>query len=265
MTVSHRFTVVLSLVIGAALSIPEPAYATGSNRKMPREAHESCTPQFDQAPKLKRGRAPIFPASKSLKNEGGYAVVEYDIGANGKVSQVRVLDTDYVYFGNHAINAMSKWKFRPARRDGEAIAVTCRMQWDYGNKLRQDAFGDTPAKPQERRALRASHSDGSVQQVILVNSVQPTYPAQALRVCLEGRVELGFVILEDGTTDNLRVLSAQPRGVFERTTLEAVTQWVFRPIMKDGAPARQAATQMVEYTLPTGANCPTREEDRSGQ
>lgn len=60
-------------------------------------------------------------------------------------------------------------------------------------------------------------------------TVQPRYPAQARRQGIGGTVELGFVILADGSVAEVTVLSATPPGTFEREAIEAMQRWRFEP------------------------------------
>jgi len=64
------------------------------------------------------------------------------------------------------------------------------------------------------------------------------YPALAIRREIEGYVDVIFDVTEYGSTDNIRVLAAQPEGVFERAAIKAVAQWRYQPKMVDEKPVR---------------------------
>lgn len=59
--------------------------------------------------------------------------------------------------------------------------------------------------------------------------VPPEYPARAQRRGLEGYVEVRFTIRADGSVDgdSLRVIDAEPRNVFERAAMRAISRWQF--------------------------------------
>jgi protein TonB len=59
--------------------------------------------------------------------------------------------------------------------------------------------------------------------------VNPQYPRRALLRKIEGYVVVGFTIQPDGTTTALEILDAEPKGVFDRSALEAVRRWRFEP------------------------------------
>ena len=62
----------------------------------------------------------------------------------------------------------------------------------------------------------------------------PIYPHNAIVRELSGWVHLQFDVSESGATQNVRVLAAEPRGVFERSAIKAVSGWRYTPRIVDG-------------------------------
>jgi protein TonB len=83
----------------------------------------------------------------------------------------------------------------------------------------------TPAAPTPAPARSSA--------LVAVSTPQPEYPQDALRRGTTGAVTLEFTVNPDGSVSNLTVVSATPRGVFERGVQNAVRRWRFQPI---GAP-----------------------------
>lgn len=57
----------------------------------------------------------------------------------------------------------------------------------------------------------------------------PTYPFDAQRKGIEGRVTLRFVVDENGQVQNPEVIEAEPAGVFEQAALAAIVKYKFDP------------------------------------
>jgi len=57
--------------------------------------------------------------------------------------------------------------------------------------------------------------------------VPARYPIDALRGGVTGKVDLEFRIAADGSVRDVRVIRAQPTGVFEQAAVAALRQWRF--------------------------------------
>jgi len=60
--------------------------------------------------------------------------------------------------------------------------------------------------------------------------VQPAYPSSAIARGTEGYVVVRFDVTSAGNTDNISVIEANPKGVFERASIDAVRKWKFQPV-----------------------------------
>jgi TonB family protein len=66
--------------------------------------------------------------------------------------------------------------------------------------------------------------------LVATNTPQPPYPPQALRQKLSGEVTVSFVVNTDGSVSQVHVVSAKPRGVFDRGVVTTVGRWRFQPV-----------------------------------
>lgn len=59
--------------------------------------------------------------------------------------------------------------------------------------------------------------------------VQPRYPINAVEDRIEGMVRLRFNVEADGSTSDIKVIDAQPEGVFGKEAVRALAQWRYEP------------------------------------
>lgn len=95
----------------------------------------------------------------------------------------------------------------------------------------------------------AGAGDGDVIPIV---QIEPQYPREALINCVGGVVNLEFTILEDGSVEDPKVLSADPPRLFDRSALRAILRWKFKPRVVDGRPVKRRATLPLEFNKPEG-------------
>ncbi|WP_267222320.1 energy transducer TonB [Dyella silvae] len=98
-------------------------------------------------------------------------------------------------------------------------------------------------------ASNASPSSAATHGPVLLRNVSPRYPTNAMRSNQEGWVEVTFTITPDGNVDDVKVLDAEPRHVFDRAAVEAVTRWKYQPATQDGAPVSAQEKRRIVFKL----------------
>lgn len=86
-------------------------------------------------------------------------------------------------------------------------------------------------------------------EVIPLNDIRPEYPDYALRRGIQGHVKLAFTINRAGAVENLRVLEASPRNVFEREARRAAVRWRFAPRTEGGLAVAREAVKTLYFRL----------------
>jgi protein TonB len=81
-------------------------------------------------------------------------------------------------------------------------------------------------------------SSGRGNALVPTSTPQPPYPPQALRGKVSGEVTVAFTVNTDGSVGKVRIVSAKPRGVFDRGVLAAVNRWRFQPVDEPQASTR---------------------------
>ncbi|MFT5712010.1 MAG: protein TonB [Glaciecola sp.] len=69
--------------------------------------------------------------------------------------------------------------------------------------------------------------------------IPPDYPPQAARDGKEGWVRLSFTINEQGGVEDVEVLDADPKRIFDRNAKRALRKWKYRPQIVDGVAQKQ--------------------------
>lgn len=64
--------------------------------------------------------------------------------------------------------------------------------------------------------------------------LDPEYPRKAAMQGIEGWVRLKFDITEMGTVENVQVVDAKPKRIFNMAAKRALLKWKYRPKMEDG-------------------------------
>ena len=85
--------------------------------------------------------------------------------------------------------------------------------------------------------------------LVAVSRMPPLYPLQARRTNVEGWVEVSFLVDENGLVSDIRILQADPPGMFEESTRRAVANWRFQPGTVMGQPVRTRVTTTVRFEL----------------
>jgi TonB family protein len=106
-----------------------------------------------------------------------------------------------------------------------------------------NALGTTV--PAEAKPL---HVGGQVAQANLVTKVNPVYPKAAKVAGVQGTVNLEAIISKEGVPIDIRVLDS-PSDDLTQSSLEAVRQWRYKPVLLNGNPVEVITTIVVNYTL----------------
>lgn len=79
--------------------------------------------------------------------------------------------------------------------------------------------------------------------------VDPKLPRRIVEKQLEGRVVVKALVDEKGRVQKVRIVSSEPKGVFEPHVREAVKQWQFQPARYEGEPVKTWIELPFEFEL----------------
>jgi protein TonB len=87
-----------------------------------------------------------------------------------------------------------------------------------------------------------------VSRGLLVKQTQPTYPPSAIRMHVEGAVELSATISKEGDISAVKVLSGDPQ--LAGAAADAVMRWKYKPYLLNGEPVEIQTQITVNFKLP---------------
>lgn len=106
-----------------------------------------------------------------------------------------------------------------------------------------------PAAPPASVGEASSQPGGPEHEVMPLNDVRPEYPYRARQQGIEGHIKLAFTISPAGRVENIRVLEASPRNVFDREARRAAARWRFAPRTENGVAVSREAVKTLHFRL----------------
>ena len=103
---------------------------------------------------------------------------------------------------------------------------------------------DTASKP----VLQRLNVSQGVSQGLLIKKVDPVYPANALRLRIEGAVELMATISKAGDITQVQVLSGDQQ--LTGAALDAVKRWKYKPYLLNGEPVEIQTQVTIRFKIP---------------
>ena len=126
------------------------------------------------------------------------------------------------------------------QHDQDALLQVAYAQLEHLYEEKGDA---TAARELQRRRLERLPAQDEAPAPLF--RVAPSYP----RTESSGFVEVQLLIGADGSVQGTVVLRAEPKGVFEKSAIEAVRQWKYRPKIVAGKAVPFACLQRIDFTM----------------
>lgn len=89
----------------------------------------------------------------------------------------------------------------------------------------------------------------TIERVELVRIKAPVYPPRCLRMGIEGVVKVRVLVGEDGVPQEITLAKSSGEPLLDQAAMEAVKDWIFKPGMRNGLPARAWAVVPIEFKL----------------
>lgn len=164
----------------------------------------------------------------------------------------------YVVAGSRELSTRLLDRASAAGRDGK----TAQMEADLAQARRWGADPkDIQAVQQaSRRAPTAKPATAAAGAAVPPADLQtklkrtryaaPEYPEKALTQKISGAVTVEFVVSTSGEPLDVRVVSAEPAGTFDRAAIAAVKRWRYEPLVINNVPQEVPARTTIKFNLP---------------
>jgi len=198
----------------------------------------------DTPPTPKFRVKPQYPFELRKAGVVGRAVIEFIVDTQGDVRNARVVSCTHDEFGEAALAAVSKWKFKPGIKDGRA--VNTRLQAPLEFTLNDESPAGPRPSPHPLQGITAGSSvapqppsvdSGAVYPFEdLMENKQGTLEATIL-ISVEGMVvdttwqgepDADFKLAIEAMLDSVRFPAAVEDGKAVAKTLDL--KWVFNPL-----------------------------------
>lgn len=158
---------------------------------------------------------------------GGVVVLTAIFNADGRITNIRVVRSLPFGLTEEAILALSKFKFRPAIKDG--VPVSVRLSLEFAFDLLDGPVNTSVKRPK------------------IVHLEPPVYTEEARVNNIKGKVILNAQFNMDGTITNIRVMQGLPFGLTEEA-IKAAQKIKFEPGRQFNQPITM--TDKIEFKFP---------------
>ncbi len=167
----------------------------------------------DSGPVATRRVTPDLP--DSVVGTDATAEVEFIVDQFGNVVNPTIVATSHEEFGASAIDAITRWRFKPAVQNSQPVATRVRQKFTMHQQVFVVEHNPADSQPKVRK------------------TVQPEVP-EALRG-VQGQVDVLLAIDETGNVTDAQVRNAT-YDEFSAPAIAAARQWKFAAAVREGKP-----------------------------
>ena len=105
-----------------------------------------------------------------------------------------------------------------------------RLSFEINPKLTGGMPVAPPAKGPTIFPFKDFYDQGEVDRMpMAIFKMKPIYPYRARRLNITGKVDVKFLVGENGYVSNITILRSTPPGIFDESVLKALPSWRFSP------------------------------------
>ena len=182
----------------------------------------------------------------------GSAQVVVNVNEKGEIEDVYLSQYTHPVFGKLAEEYIRKWKFKPAKLNGEPLSVIKPFDFRFEDRRGVFALGIHEAAATKLRFSnfvggKKIYSPRELDQIPEpISMVTPLFPEEFKGKKVRGTATVLFYIDEEG---NIRMphVTEYSHESFGKTALLAVDQWKFKPPMVKGKPVSIQVRQVFNF------------------
>lgn len=98
--------------------------------------------------------------------------------------------------------------------------------------------------------LKGAYEIGEIDgPLVAIAQVPPVYPLRAKTRGIEGWVKVKFLVNNQGLVENLEIIEAAPKDIFDTCTRKCVSAWRFSPGTVEGEPVTTRVITTIRFEL----------------
>ncbi len=182
-------------------------------------------------PQVVKQVLPEYPWALRLNGNEGHVMLEFVVGADGEVRNPMIVQSTHPEFEAPAIEALLKWKFKPAVVEGRPVNTRLQQPIRFemmGPRGGVEAFRVARKAPKE---FPEEFRYDKPPRPILTSA--PVYPFELLEKNVKGEAKMAFLIDPAGRTRRVVVHEAT-RPEFGAAAAAMILGWQFEPAEKNG-------------------------------
>ncbi len=145
--------------------------------------------------------------------------------------------------GNAYVREIRSALQRNDLRSADAWVLEARTI-SFSNSELASAEGEIAAARERLAQQDSVVGAGSLERLTYV---APKYPVTIRDRRIPGWVELEFTVRADGTTGDIVVTNSSPRRTFDSSAINAIAQWRYKPVVRNGQAVDQRAAVRIRY------------------
>jgi len=169
----------------------------------------------------------------------------------------QMIDTDAGHpstlSAKEALNARFVQEARKATAADDATTASRWLAEARANGADEKAVATAESEIASARAAAAAAAKGPelvpATSLNKVRNVDPRYPQTARSRELAGWVDLEITVKSDGSVGDVSVVHSEPSEVFDQAAIDAVQQWRYEPVIRNGKAVEQRTRVRIRFQM----------------